>query len=174
MEKRKDLIFAFVDLEKAFDRVSREVVRWVLRQLGVKEWLVQTVMTMYERTRTVVRTKQGYSTEFEVKVGVHQGSALSPLLFVAVMEVVTRGVKEGLPWELLYADDLVQVAQSKEKLRERVLRWKECMELKGLNVNIKKTKVMRSGKSGKEIVKTERWPCVVCGKGIGGKLHSMH
>ena len=34
--------------------------------------------------------------------------------FVAVMEVVTRGVKEGLPWELLYADDLVLVAQSKE------------------------------------------------------------
>ena len=109
---------------------------------------------MYERARTVVRTKQGYSIEFEVKVGVHQGSILSPLLFVAVMEVVTQGVKEGL------------VAQSKEELRERVLRWKECMELKGLKVNIEKTKVMRSGKSGGEIVKTGRWPCAVCGKGV--------
>ena len=167
LEKRKDLFFAFVDLEKAFDRVPREVVRWALRQLGVEEWLVQTVMTMYERSRTVVRTNQGYSTEFEVKVGVHQGSVLSPLLFVAVMEVVTRGVKEGLPWELLYADDLVLVAQSKEELREKVLRWKECMELKGLKVNIEKTKVMRSGKSGGEIVKTGRWPCAVCGKGVG-------
>ena len=68
---------------------------------------------MYERARTVVRTKQGNSTEFEVKVGVHQGSVLSPLLFVAVMEVVTRGVNEELPWELLYADDLVLVAQSR-------------------------------------------------------------
>ena len=46
-------------------------------------------MTMYERAKTVVMTKQGYSTEFEVKVGVHQGSVLSPLLFVAVIEVVT-------------------------------------------------------------------------------------
>ena len=55
----------------------------------MEEWLVQTVMTMYERARTVVRTNQGYSTEFEVKVGVYQGSVLSPLLFVAVMEVVT-------------------------------------------------------------------------------------
>ena len=112
----------------------------------MEKWLVQTVMAMYERARTVGRTKQGYSTEFEVKVGVHQRSVLSPLLFVAVMEVVTRGVKEGLPWELLYADDLVLVAQSKEELREKVLRWKECMELKGLKVNIEKTKVMRSGK----------------------------
>ena len=97
-----------------------------------------------------MRTKQGYSTEFEVKVGVHQGSVLSPLLFVAVMEVVTRGVKEGLSWELLYANDLVLMAQSKEELREKVLQRKECMELKGLKVNIEKTKVMRSGKSDGE------------------------
>ena len=76
-----------MDLKKAFDKVPREVVRWALRQLGVEEWLVQTVMTIYERTRIAVRTKQGYSTEFKVKVGVHRGSVLSPLLFVAVMEV---------------------------------------------------------------------------------------
>ena len=68
---------------------------------------------------------------------------------------MTRGAKEGLPWELLYADDLVLVAQSKEELREKILRWK---------VNIEKTKVMRSGKSGGEIVKTGR---------CRGKLHSM-
>ena len=75
---------------------------------------------MYEKARTTVRTKQGSSEEFEVKVLVHRGSVLSPLLFVAVMEVVTQKVREGLPWELLYADDLVPVAQSIEKLRERV------------------------------------------------------
>ena len=163
LEKRKDLFFALVDLEKAFNRVPREVVRWALRQLGMEEWLVQTVMTMYERARTVVRTKQGYSTEFEVKVGVHQGSVLSPLLFVAVMEVVTQGVKEGLPWELLYADDLVLVAQSKEELREKVLQWKKCMALKGLKVNIEKTKVMRSGKSGGR--DSEDWKMAMCSVG---------
>ena len=47
------------------------------------------------------------------------------------------------------------------------------MELKGLKVNIEKTKVMRSGKSGREIVKTGRWPYAVCGKVVGAKLHSM-
>ena len=42
----------FVDLEKAFDRVPRDVARWALRQLGVEEWLVQTVMVMYKKART--------------------------------------------------------------------------------------------------------------------------
>ena len=46
-------------------------------------------MVMYEKARTTIRTKQGNSEEFEIKVGVHQGSILSLLLFVAVMEVVT-------------------------------------------------------------------------------------
>ena len=43
-EKKKKLYYAFVDLEKAFDRFPREVVRWALMKLGVDEWLIRTVM----------------------------------------------------------------------------------------------------------------------------------
>ena len=42
---------------------------------------------------------------FGVNVGVHQDSVLSPLLFIIVMEAVTHSVKEGIPWEMLYAND---------------------------------------------------------------------
>ena len=122
---------------------------------------------MRRQERYVVRTKDGNSEEFEVKVGVHQGSVLSPFLFVAVLEVLTRETREGLPWELLYADDLVLMAESIENLRENVLRWKECMEAKGLKVNIGKTKVMVSGKNCGDIERTGKWPCAVCGKGVG-------
>ena len=76
-----------------------------------------------------------------------QGSVLSPLLLVVVMEALTQDVREGLPWELLYADDLVLMAESIEELKGKVLRWKECMEAKGLKMNVGKTKVMVSGKN---------------------------
>jgi len=43
-----------VDLEKAFDRVPREVISWAMRKLGVEEWLVSAVMSMYTGARKIV------------------------------------------------------------------------------------------------------------------------
>ena len=57
-------------------------------KLRVEEWLVLAVMTMYEKARTVVRTKDENSEEFDENIGVHQGSILSPLLFAVVMEAM--------------------------------------------------------------------------------------
>ena len=58
---------AFVDLEKAFDRVPRKVIWWALRKLGVDEWIVHLVQGMYSNARSRVRVGEGYSEEFEVK-----------------------------------------------------------------------------------------------------------
>src|SRR5271163_4781157 len=83
------------------------------------------------------------SEEFEVKVGVHQGSVLSPLLFAIVLEAVSKEFRTGLPWELLYADDLVLMAESEELLMDKIRVWKEGMEARGLKVNVAQTKVMK-------------------------------
>ena len=88
LERSKELFFAFVDLERVFDRVPREVVEWSLRQEGVPKWLGRAVMATYEGARTAVRVGTGLSQDFEVKVGVHQGSVLSPLHFVIVIEKI--------------------------------------------------------------------------------------
>jgi len=45
--KSKKLYFGFVNLEKAFDRVPRDMIRWAMRKLGADEWLVSAVMSMY-------------------------------------------------------------------------------------------------------------------------------
>ena len=67
---------------------------------------------------------------FGVKVGVHQGSVLSPLLFITVLEALFRGFRGGLPMELLYADDLVLLADSEDLLVEKIKMWKTGMEEK--------------------------------------------
>jgi len=67
----------------------------------------------------------GNSNGSEVKVGTHQGSALSPLLFVTVMEALTREFRVALPWELLYADDLVVIAETEDDLI-KMLKGGQC------------------------------------------------
>ena len=56
-----------------------------LRKLGVDDWLIRTVMSLYTEACTVVRTDAGLSESFVVTVGLHQGSVLSPLLFSVFM-----------------------------------------------------------------------------------------
>ena len=94
-QAKKKLYYAFVDLEKAFDRVPREVVRWALRKLGMEAWLIRTVIGLYTGACTVVITDAGLSESFEVNVGLHQGSVLSSLLFADVIDVVYSELRSG-------------------------------------------------------------------------------
>ena len=100
------------------------VVRWTLRKLGVDEWLNRTVMALYTEACTIVRADTGLSESFEVNVGLHQGSVLSPLLLAAVTDVASSEARNGLPSELLYADDLVIMAPTMEQLGRRVADWR--------------------------------------------------
>ena len=158
-KKKKKLYYAFVDLEKAFDRVPRGVVRCALRKLGVDEWIMHTVMALYTGACTVVRTDAGLSESFEVKAGLHQGSVPSPLLFAAVIDVVSSEASSGLPSGLLHADDLVIMAPTMEQLGRRLADWRASLLGKGLKVN--------AGRSdGKMNVNSGKWPCGVYGKGV--------
>jgi hypothetical protein len=168
LAKQRDLWMAFVDLEKAFDRVPRDVVWWALRHAGVEEWIVIVIKAMYEDATTAVKMKSGESQEFEVKVGVHQGSVLSPLLFIIVMQALSNNFREGLPWELLYADDLALLADSEEKLQEKIELWRRGMEEKGLRVNMGKTKVMKCQVMRGRTVAIGKFPCGVCRTGVRG------
>ena len=80
------------------------------------------IKSMYDGGTTSVRMNEEESENFEVKVGVHQG-VLSPILFNIVMQAIADNFKKGLPWELLYADDLVLLAESRAELEKRLLEW---------------------------------------------------
>ena len=68
----------------------------------------------------------------------------------------------GLPWELLYADDLVLIAESENELTEKVRHWKKGMDEKGLRANMAKTKVLKCYKKCRESEESGKFPCEVC------------
>ena len=114
---------SFVDLEKAFDRVLRKVLEWKLRKTGIPEVLVRSVMSLYEGARIRVGVDSGLSEEFEVKVGMHQGSVLSSFLFAVVVNVVIEFAREDALSELLYAGDLVLMSETIEGFRNMSIEW---------------------------------------------------
>ena len=61
------------------------------------EWIVHLVQGMYSNARSHVCVDEGYSEESEVKVGVHQDSVLSPLLFIIILEALSREFHCGVP-----------------------------------------------------------------------------
>ena len=144
LDREKKLYMCFVDLEKAFDRVPRKVLEWAMRKRGIPEAMVRAVMSLYDGAKTRVRLRLELSKKFEVKVGVHQGYVLWPLVFAIVVGVVTESVRNGLMREMLYADDLVLMSETMEGLREKFWKWKEEIERKVLEVNLGKTKVVAS------------------------------
>ncbi|KAK3552109.1 hypothetical protein QTP86_000648 [Hemibagrus guttatus] len=146
MEKYRDgqreLHCVFVDLEKAYDRVPREELWYCMRQSGVAEKYVRVVQDMYERSRTVVRCAIGQTEEFNVEVGLHQGSALSPFLFAIVMDQLSEEVRQESPWTMMFADDIVICSESREQVEENLERWRFVLERRGMKVSRSKTEYM--------------------------------
>ena len=122
---------------------------------------------MYANAWSRVRVNNQYSEEFEEGVGVNQGSGLSPLLFTHVLEALSREFRTRVPWELLYAYDLVFFSDSLEECIAKLKAWKAGMERKGLRVNTKKTKLLISGRELDLLKDCEKFPCAVCHGGVG-------
>nr|CDJ82820.1 RNA-directed DNA polymerase (reverse transcriptase) domain containing protein [Haemonchus contortus] len=141
-EKRRPCYLAFLDLEKAFDRLPREVPWSALRKRNVPEHLIFLVKDMYDGSTTTIRTAHGQMGAIDVTVGVHQGSALSPFLFLLTMDVITEELVDGPLKTILYADDIALIAENKEELQNNLQKWQKVLAENGLR--LKKTKFLSS------------------------------
>ena len=116
-----------VDLEKAYDRVPRDLMLWPLRKKGKPEQYVAIIQDMYQDTQTRVKTRCDTTEYFDIEVGLHQGGALSPLLFIIVMDVLASEVGTHPPWGLLFADDLALCAESSVEVEEELEKWRRVL-----------------------------------------------
>ena len=132
---QKELHCVFIDVEKVYDRVPRQELWHCMRQAGVTEKYISVVQNMYTGCETVVRCAAGLTEPFNVKVGLHQGSALSPLLFAVVMDQLTGEVRNEAAWSMMLADDIVLVREGGEEIKQDLERWRNSLERRGMKVS---------------------------------------
>ena len=77
-----------------------------------------------------------------LKMGLHQGSSLSPCLFAMVMDRMTDEIREEAPWTMMFADDIAICGESKEQVEEKLESWRYALERRGMKVNRGKTEYM--------------------------------
>ena len=114
------------------------------------------VHDMYEGSETVVRCAVGTTESSKVKVGLHQGSALSPFLFAVIMDRLTDEVRREPPWTMLFADDIVICEETREEVERRLECGKYGLERRGMKVSRSKTEYLHvNGENDDETVKME-------------------
>jgi Reverse transcriptase (RNA-dependent DNA polymerase) len=100
MEKhreKKDLHMIFIDLEKSNDKILRNIMWWALKRKLVLIKYVTLIKDMYTNVVTCVRACDGEPDTFPIKIGLHQGSALSPYIFTLMMDEITKDIQGDIP-----------------------------------------------------------------------------
>jgi hypothetical protein len=141
-EQKKDLHMVYNDLEKAYNKVPRNVMWWALQKYKVSTKCINLIKDMYDNVVTSVRTIDGGTNDFPINIELHQGSALSPYLFALVMDEITRDIQGGIPWCMLFADDMVLVDESMTGVDQKLELWRQTLEAKGFRLTRSKTEYM--------------------------------
>ena len=155
MEWQAPLYVCFVDFEKAFDSIDRKSMWNILRNYGVPGKTVDIIRKLYEGFACQVIHDGRLSEEFQVTTGVRQGCLLSPLLFLVLLDWVTRTAYarsgKGIQWTLMskledldFADDLALLSHRLQDMQEKVDALAQTAQRVGLKISQEKTKIMRS------------------------------
>ena len=141
-EGQKNIRVTFIDLEKAYDSIPREEIWRSSRERNVPEKYIRLIQDMYQGCKTVVRSAAGESNSFEVEVGLHQGSALSPYLFLLLMDVLTQDVRKDVPGSMMFADDIALCGDDETDMTEYLETWRNALEERGMRISRPKTQFM--------------------------------
>ncbi|KAL9952861.1 hypothetical protein ACROYT_G040182 [Oculina patagonica] len=154
LEWNSPVYATFVDYEKAFDSVDREVLWKLLRHYGIPEKYITLIQKTYEECTCRVIHNGVLSELFEMLTGVRQGCLLSPFLFLLVIDWIMRRTTEkhqdGIQWTLTtrledldFADDITLLSHNHRSMQSKLTRLAKISMQTGLRISKSKTKVMR-------------------------------
>ena len=153
LAKSKSVFCAFVDMEKCFDRIDRNLLLYKLLEFNIDGKLYWCIKSFYENNLSCIRLSPSITTEwFDVTCGVRQGDPLSATLFnifINDLILLIKNLNVGVQISdnlnisiLLYADDIVLLAENEVNLQlmlSTLEKW--CRDWK-LDVNLKKSNVI--------------------------------
>ena len=115
--------------------VPREKIWRCMRERNVPEKYVKLIQDMYRGCQTRVRSAAGESGSFNVDVGLDQGSALIPYLFLILMDVLTEGVSEEVPESMMFVDDIVLCGGREVDMTDYLDTWRQSLEERAMRVS---------------------------------------
>lgn len=158
LSKRREMglssFLAFIDVKKAYDRVWRDGLWHKVEATGADEHCVKMLKAMFARVIRSVHVNGGRTEEFDVTVGVPQGSVLSPLLYAIFINGLHQALRQaGLGMRvygrlvplLLYADDIVLLARNAKELQAMLVVLQDYAKTWRFQINKKKSNVVVHG-----------------------------
>ena len=115
--------------------MPREEVWNYLRLKEVNKKYIRIIQEMYENCKTKVRCAAGDTDDFHVKVGLNQGSSLSPILFATITDCITGDIQREGQWDMLFADNVVLCGKTREEIEGRLETRKREMEKRGMKMS---------------------------------------
>ena len=147
----KSTYCAFIDFKKAYDTINRNILWKRLNDIGVKGKMFYAVKSLYNSVMSCVRVNSVHTDWFDVKSGLRQGCILSPLLFDIFINDFTNYIKSldiGVSVNgekicvLLYADDIVLLAENVQDLQVLLNALNDWCILNDMNVNSTKSNIV--------------------------------
>ena len=153
IEFQSSLYLDFVDFGKAFDSVDHQVLWNLLGLYGVPDKVIRIIKLFYQDFSCQVIHSGSVTEPFTISTGVRQGCLLSPLLFLIVIDWVTKtafNTSRGIRWTLTkrledldFADDICMLAHRLQDAQEQLDHLRSTGLRAGLKINVSKTKTMR-------------------------------
>ncbi|KAF5517138.1 putative RNA-directed DNA polymerase from transposon BS [Colletotrichum siamense] len=181
LAKNAFVTVAALDMTAAFNRVLHDHLLSLLVEYGVPRWMIQFIWEFLSRRSTTVRLQGKLSKKFWIKIGVPQGSPLSPILFVVFTIPILKRLRESRTLESNddmaifqlfdlvitgYVDDItILLASSSYELNCKALglvyrRLTRFTSLHGTEFSADKTKVMHLCQSRRALAVTDLMPKV--------------